>query len=58
MKSLDGTLRTLQENKQRPLRMVVVYFDLVAWFSNKIVYELVNEIVAFETLRVAEEKMK
>jgi transcriptional regulator with XRE-family HTH domain len=40
------------------------YFDvsenelLIAWLSDKVVYELADETVAFEALKVAEEKVK
>lgn len=64
----QAILSKMERGKRKPTREQVVklaeYFKvkendlLVAWLSDKLVYELEDEQVALEALQVAEEKVK
>lgn len=64
----QAILSRIERGQRRASREQVVklaeYFDvsetemLIAWLSDKVVYEIANEDTAMEALKVAEEKIK
>lgn len=64
----QAILSKIERGQRKPAREQVVklaaYFNvkqndlLIAWLSDKLVYEVVNEDIALKALQVAEKKMK